>query len=95
MTSATPKPRAGEHQETDTEARRFADGEYMADYVPANFARKLEAELDQLRERERNLVEALAALIDGYSKWTTRQSNAGEWLETQANAKAALAKHGR
>lgn len=80
--TATPKPSAGEHVETDTEARRFADGDYMADYVPASFARKLETERNGLREERDALLEVVKIARNALIKNGHRPGLSGPLVET-------------
>jgi hypothetical protein len=98
MTSATPKPRAGEHTETDEVNEQCAviGGETIGNLrnnfaVMRQHARNLEAERDALRERERELARQFMRLYElcnsqGFLPQDAKMANA------VTEARAALAK---
>jgi hypothetical protein len=101
MTSSTPKPRADEHVSAERPRRQ----DYQADWTfcdsMAEYATALETERDLLRERERELVEALTELagdIEGVYEYCKRKDlmvvSIGQFRRLNA-ARALLAKHGR
>jgi hypothetical protein len=129
MTSATPKPRAGEHTKgpwvrvanvvdipgndldrqslhlnLEANARRIVacvnllegipteqiESDWKQGWEPYGAAKHFESERDALRERERELVEALSVIAG-----EPRQDDTYVGMDKVGIARAALAKHGR
>jgi hypothetical protein len=91
--TTTPKPRAGEHTGSRTPLVDAIVKKFPHSGQLEELARNLEAERDLLRERERELVEALEELTlrcDGQEGLRADGSN----IQTM-RAHAILAKHGR
>jgi hypothetical protein len=101
MTSTTPKPRAGEHtlaHEVADLSRTIStdsDGAFWGDFPDdhlgniAGYIGRIEAQNDTLRERERELAEALKGIL------TAADNSLGIWtpmIEPFKIARALLAK---